>query len=306
MARARAARANLVAGGVLVALGSLAACSGGGGSSSDSAAEAGSVTSQDGGGAALDGAAPAVGAGGRVDQAVRTAPVQRKAVVRTGEITLTAPDLGRVRGEVDDLVAGLGGSVDREETTNDRRGRTERSTLVLRVPAGRFDTARTALARLGTLKASHVSAEDVTTEVIDVDERVQTLQTSLDDLQRFQRRATDVKDLLELEDKIAERQAELQSMQAQQTYLRDQTSLATITLHLSVPEKYVAPPDALDDAGFVAGLVAGWHGLENAVVVALTVVGALLPFALVALVLGVPVWLGLRTLVRRRRAVPTP
>ena len=51
-----------------------------------------------------------------------------------------------------------------------------------------------------------------------------------------------MKDLLDFEDKITTRQAELQSLTAQQSYLADQTSMSTITLSLSVPEKYVAPP----------------------------------------------------------------
>ena len=60
---------------------------------------------------------------------------------------------------------------------------------------------------------------------------MQTLQNSLDDLQRYQRGAKDVKDLLDFEEKITQRQAELQSLKAQQPTSRDQTTLATITLH---------------------------------------------------------------------------
>ncbi len=64
---------------------------------------------------------------------------------------------------------------------------------------------------------------------------MQTLQNSLDNLQRYQRDAKDVKDLLDFEEKITARQAELQSLEAQQAYLADQTSMSTITLHLSTP-----------------------------------------------------------------------
>ncbi len=59
-------------------------------------------------------------------------------------------------------------------------------------------------------------------------------------------------ELLRYEDQITERQSELQSLKAQQSYLADQTSMSTITVYLSTPEKYVPPPDALEDAGFLA------------------------------------------------------
>ena len=144
----------------------------------------------------------------------------------------------------------------------------------------------------------------MTTQVIDIDERVQTLQTSLDNLQRYQRSAKDVKDLLDYEEKITARQSELQSLKAQQAYLSDQTSMSTITLNLSLPDKYVPPPDALEDAGFLSGLEAGWNALGDFVVVGLTVLGALLPFLVAGLVLGVPTWIGVRALLRRRRVAP--
>ena len=69
------------------------------------------------------------------------------------------------------------------------------------------------------------------------------------------------------------------------------------------PETYVAPPDALAGAGFLAGLESGWKGLTNLVVVALTAFGAMLPFALTLALAGVPVWLLARTL---RRHAPVP
>jgi hypothetical protein len=255
-------------------------------------------------------AAPEVGSdgpGGTDEKAARGANrtvVTPKAIIRTGEVSLTAKDLTKVRDDIDALMATVGGSVDSEESSHDRRGRLEQSTVVLRIPVEKFNAAKSALMKMGKLQKSDESSKDVTTQVIDVEERVQTLQNSLDDLQRFQRSAKDVKDLLDFEEKITQRQSELQSLKAQQAYLTDQTSMSTITVHLSTPEKYVPPPDALEGAGFLAGLKAGWNALVDVFVVSLTVFGAVLPFLSVALLVGVPAWLGIRALVRRRKATP--
>ncbi len=268
----------------------LTACSG---SSSDSMATsdtaAGSAGSRQAAGDLAEKQAPPA----------RTA-LRAKAVIKTGEIALTSRPLDRVRAEVDRLLVSVGGSVDREESTNARDGSIDRSRLVLRVPVGRFDETKRALGRLGRLTSSTESEKDVTTQVIDTGERVQTLQNSLDRLQRYQRSAKDVTALIRYEDQITARQSELQSLTAQQSYLTSRTTMSTITLDLSTPETYVAPPGALDDAGFLAGLQGGWHALGAVVVVALTVLGAALPFLVVAGVVGVPLWLGVRQLVRRR------
>ena len=233
---------------------------------------------------------------------VRTA-VRTRSVVKTGEIALTSKDLARVRNEVDDLLAAVGGSVDKEHTTNDKQGRVDRSTLTLRVPVDRFDPTKKALERLGRLEYSTESEKDVTTEVIDTAERVQTLTNSLDRLQRFQRSAEDVDDLIRYEQQITTRQAELQSLEAQQAYLSDTTSMSTIALHLSTPERYVAPESTLEDAGFLTGLKGGWSALVGSVVVVLTVLGAVLPFAVAFTIVGVPAWVALRALLRRRTAL---
>jgi hypothetical protein len=274
--------------GAVVAMAALAGCSPGSdsGEMSDGQADAAGTVPQQ---TAL-----------KRDAGANRAAARTKAVIRTGQLSITSDHLGEVRSEVEDLLGSLGGSVDREDTTNDREGRIERSTLVLRVPVGSFDTARKALSRLGKVTSSNEYEKDVTTEVIDTAERVQTLQNSLDRLQKFQRSAEDVGDLIRFEDQITSRQAELQSLKAQRSYLSSQTSMSTITLTLSRPGE--EPPGALDDAGFVAGLRAGWHTLGSVLVVATTVVGALLPFLVVLALLGVPLFYVFRS-VRLRRGV---
>jgi hypothetical protein len=144
---------------------------------------------------------------------------------------------------------------------------------------------------------------DVTDEVIDVESRIRTQEVSLDRLRGFLGEATDVNAMIRLEGEIARREADLASLRGQQEYLEDQTSLATIMLTMT-RDHPDAPPDVdpLDGAGFLSGLRGGWEALVSALVVGATVVGAVLPFAVVLGLLGVPVWLWVR---RRRPVAPS-
>ena len=121
--------------------------------------------------------------------------------------------------------------------------------------------------------------KDVTTQVIDVDERVKTTEQSLRRLRAFLAESNDVGELVRLEGEITAREAELQSLKAQQEYLASQTSMATIDAPPLHPEEYVAPPDALEDAGFLAGLKGGWNALRRHRRRRLTVIGAFSPSA---------------------------
>ena len=288
--------------GVLLALAAVSGCSGSGG---DGGGGGGGGSSSSGSMAQDEAApAPATAAGGaaRLSKAAgaNRPAVQTQLLIKTGQVYLTSKHPDRVRDDAERLTKAVGGTIEGEQTYNDVRGKTQESTMTLRVPVASFDATYKAIKRLGTLKHADDGSKDVTTQVIDVEERAQTLQNSIDRMQKFQRQATDVTDLLRYENEITDRQAELQSLTAQRDYLRDQTSMSTITLHLSTPAKYVPPPDALKDAGFWTGLKGGFHALSDTVVVALTVVGALIPFVLAGLVVGAPTWWLVRLLLRRR------
>ena len=250
------------------------------------------------------GAPGEAGAGGATG--VNRTVVTVRSVIRTGDVAVTNRDVAGARTELADVVARFGGEIDSEQTQSDGRGRIVHSTVTVRVPVDRFDEAMTALGGLGKVQRADSSSKDVTSEVIDVDERVQTLALSLDRLQRFQKKATSIDDLIRYENEIARREAELQSMRSQQAYLREQTAMSTITVSISLPPKRVVPPDddSLDDAGFLVGLKSGWVALRSAVVVVLTIIGALLPFAVVLVLVGVPTWLLVRRLVTRGKPAP--
>ncbi len=288
-----------LAGAVAVAAVSvLAACGGSGGGAgggtsgvaSDSAV--GSRGVADGG---FAGSAPAPAE--KAPSGGNRTPVQTRAVISTGTVTLTSGTPDRARAEIGRLLTGFGGFLANEHSVHAEDGTLEHATLVLRVPAAKFRAAMGALERIGTLKSSDSSSDDVTTQVIDVEERVRTLQNSLARLHKFQKDAANIDDLIRFEQQITDRESQLQSLTAQRDYLAGQASMATITVELSTPVAYTPPRGT----GFLAGLRAGWHALISTVLVALTVVGALLPFGVLAALLGVPAWVLVRRARRHRR-----
>lgn len=226
-----------------------------------------------------------------------------RAVIRKGEVSLVTKELNRARLEIDDLLGRHGGYLASEDTSNDRAGRPERSVLVLRVPEPAFDDVMTELTEIGRTERADRQSEDVTTQVIDVDTRVATQEASLARLQRFLRQATNVDDMIRIESEIARRQGELESLKAQQKYLSDNTSMSTVTVRLRTPAAPPPPPEP-EQTGFLVGLSDGWQALRGVLVAGATVAGALLPFAVMFGLLGVPAWLLLRAARRRRSAAP--
>ena len=287
---------------LLLALGlalGLAACSTGTGSDSAEPATADGVMTDSDGGAGDPGGSGESEADGEGSRAGRAA-VQTKAMIYTGEVVVEDDDLTGVRAEIDRLMGRYGGHVADEETDNDSDGATQRSTLVLRVPGRHFEQVLAAFRDFTTVQSTRRKGDDVTTEVIDLDARIRTQEVSLRRLRGFLGEAEDVETMIRLESEIAQREASLESLRAQSAYLADQVAMATVTVRMSTPDAPDPEPDPLEDAGFFTGLRSGWEALQDVLVVAATVTGAVLPFGVLAALVGVPLVLWLR--VRRRHA----
>jgi hypothetical protein len=268
----------------------LAGCGGGGSSGSKSAAG-------DSGGSAASSTLASAGAGPAARGSVENA-VQTRSVISTGTVDLVSKDVARVRAEVVDLVDAYDGFLADERTSTNDHGQTSYAMLVLRVPANQFGTVLDRLGKLGKLQDSTRKSNDVTTQVIDIDQRVRAQQVGLRRLEVLLGRAASLSDLLKVENQVTARQGELDSLRAQQKYLRSQTSLATITVRIDHAAK---PRPREQTSGFLAGLHRGWHGLVALVRSVLTLTGTALPFAVPAVVLGGPIWLLVRRLRRSAR-----
>jgi uncharacterized protein DUF4349 len=290
---------RLVTAAVLVAF-LIAACSGGG--SGDSTSSAGSASGAAAGKAASgpqkraaltppDGERSEPGS----DTEARVVPLDRQ-IVYTASLSVRVKNVDRAVSAAEAVATGRGGLVFGEQSSTDPDTPDgQQSTLTLKVPAEAFRPALGQLAGLGTRVSQTQSARDVTSRVVDVRSRVQSQRDSVQRLRTLLGRAKTVGEVISVESELTQRQADLESLEAQQKTLASQTALATITLTLVGPGAVAAAPDN----GFVAGLQRGWDAFVTAVVGLLTVLGAVLPFAIATALVLVPVAGILR---RRRRA----
>lgn len=236
------------------------------------------------------------GTGDGAELAVDTvALAQDREVIRTGVLNLSVDDVADAATEVRRIAGAAEGFVADEQ----QHAADAEVSITVRVPTDDFDGVRAQIADLGDVVEQTVEAQDVTAEMVDVETRIESLQKSVDRLQGMLGAAGDVIQLSTVEGELARREQELEAMLGQQRLLQDQVSLATLTVQLSEDE---APTPDDDAAGFRDGLRQGWVTFVDGGRAALAVLGFLLPFALPALLVGIP----LRWWVVRRRPTPAP
>jgi hypothetical protein len=307
--RARTARlrgAMLIAAPLLL----VAAC-GGVDSMSDAGGAAGeevstedrpALTQQD---AAVDGAAPAPAQNIGQQSPVLT-PVERE-VIATAEVTIRVDDVAETLPDVTRAATSVGGYVAGEDTSSDPDDPSKtRSTIVLRVPTDTLPRVLDDVTDLGELMRSRQDVRDVTEQVVDVNSRVKSARASVARIRVLLDQATTLGEVVRIESQLAKREADLESLLAQQRSLADQTAMATLTVTALGPEAATPVPAEEDETGFVAGLSRGWDAFVDVIVVGLTAVGLLLPFALAGALILVPLWFIWRRRQDRARSDETP
>jgi Domain of unknown function (DUF4349) len=225
--------------------------------------------------------------------------------VRLADITVRVTDIGAAAARVRAVADRFAGSVSSEKTQSSRPGTVAESVLVLRVPERDLDAAIAAVAATGTEVSRSASDEDVTATLADLESRENSQRASVDRIRELMDKATSLRDVVLLESELSRRETDLEAAQASRRALADQAAQATLTVSLTMAKPGEDPTPA-DDEGFMAGLKDSWHAVQRSTTVVLTVLGALLPVAVLLTLIGWPAYLAFRRRRPRPQAPTTP
>ena len=286
-------------GAALVLAAGLALGLGACGRSSDATAGGSSVAQQDSR-SAVEGAPAASAAAAGADRADAQLAAQ-PLLVRRADAALVVKDINVAAGEIRAIASTAGGAVTNEsiEASSGESERSTYATLTIQVPADKLDETLTRLEKLGDMASRHTSSDDVTSAYVDTEARVASMKASVDRMRTLMSQATAIADIVSIESELSRRQADLEGLEAQMRSLKDQVAMSPIELRLTTNRIDLGS----DGGGFLGGLKAGWAAFIASVNFLLMAAGALLPFAVAAAVVLVPLVLWLR---RRSRRSPQP
>lgn len=204
-------------------------------------------------------------------------------IIRTAYVDIRVVDVAEATANLIAATAASSGAIDSQSVNSD--GTSTYANIVIRVPSATLDAFVTDLSQLGTVISVSINAQDVTTQVVDLDARIQVLQTSIDRLKVLQEQAASVADLVAVESELASRQGELDSLTAQRTYLGQQVAMSTLTVSIS-PITELTSSTA---PGFLAGLQNGWSAFLALIAFLITSAGFLVPFIIIGAIIVIPV-----------------
>jgi hypothetical protein len=210
-------------------------------------------------------------------------------VIKTASLRLEVED-GEFQDAFDraeDVAARYDGFITRSRTS----GRDARSgELTLRVPARDFETALGDLKRIGVLRSEQVTGEEVTSEFVDLKARLRHRLAEERVVLRLLDQADTISETLTVRRVLDEVQLTIERLKGQLRLLRDQTSLATVTVRIH--EQGAAPAEAAAESEIAGAWDRALEGAEDVVVAVIVGLGYVLPI----LVLLLLAWLALRAI----------
>jgi hypothetical protein len=204
------------------------------------------------GAAGTESSAPAV-----TTTADQQALTDRK-IIFNASLSLDVVDAEKAFNDCEILVAKYGGFV--AQSSLQKSDTQVVATVVLRVPAAQVTQLMNGLAGLGTVTSHSSGSEDVTSQCIDIQARLKVLRAEEEQLVGFLKKATNIKDMLAVQEQLGSVRTEIEQYEGQQRYMDNATSLATVTVQLTqTTEAFVAPRGF--GSAFVQSLAQFGHGL---------------------------------------------
>ena len=216
-------------------------------------------------------------------------------IIRNGSMSIQVPkdEFSKGFAAATRIAQNDGGFVLSSQTRGQRRG-----TLVLRIPAKRFDDTMVALRGIGVVQAQSITGKDVTARYIDLKARLQNAIGQRTVLRNLMAQATTIQETITVQNRLSQVELQVEQIQGQLNFIQDQVAEATVRVELHEEDAaQLQQTDVVENPSLGSAWDRSIQGFLNVVSAVVIGLGYLLPLA----ALGLIVWL-ITAAVRRRRA----
>lgn len=246
--------------------------------------------------------APSSGFGG---SPAPEAASSERLVIQNANLTIVVPDPSASVDEISALAEDLGGFVVTsyvyQSTFGEARIPADQASITIRVPAESLQDALQSIKEGATeVRSENISGQDVTAEYTDLESRLRNLEAAEAQLREILASATRTEDVMLVFNQLTQVRGEIEIIRGQMRYYEDSARYSAISVEIL--------PDVADQPLQIGGwrpegtakeavedLIRGLQALGD-LLIRFGICGV--PFLLI---FGLPAWLVIRAIVRRRR-----
>lgn len=164
-------------------------------------------------------------------------------IIYNADIAIESKNFDEDLESIKSLVKDNGGYYSSSSLHGSKDSSSRYADLTVRVPADQYSTFVESIGGIGSVTYSSESADDITSEYVDIQARIKSLNTKMERLLALEQEAKTVEELLEIEDRINEVQYELESYEGQKKYYDDKVEYCTIDISISEVATYTEIKD---------------------------------------------------------------
>jgi Domain of unknown function (DUF4349) len=162
-------------------------------------------------------------------------------IIKDGQVEMEVSDIAPAKSGIDAIVKKYQAYYELDEFSANDYSSTY--SLKIRSKADQFDALVNSLLTMGNgavIKHKNINARDVTMEYIDTESRMKSGKAYVERYKHLLAKAHSIKDILELENIIQQKQAEIESYEGRLKYMNDQIAYSTLSLTLTQKHEYYA------------------------------------------------------------------
>jgi hypothetical protein len=208
--------------------------------------------------------------------------IDRK-IVRNAELDLEATSPEQAQEKITSIAEMKGGFVveSNQSMSDIKADNRDIVTMTLRVPSDKFGESLDEVRKTSSRVISEtVKGEDVTEEYIDVEAQLKAKKALEAQFMEIMKRAVRVEEAMEVQSELADVRGEIEKIEGRKRFLENKSSLSTIKIRLQTAQVIASTTHGFGER-FVDAFDAGMSVATNFLLGLMTIVVAVLPFALI-------------------------
>lgn len=157
-------------------------------------------------------------------------------IIYTAYLSIETKDFDGARQQLDKTLDSMDGYMESSNEYTDSTDNTRTLSLTLRVPESAYSAFLTSAEAAGSVISRSESADDVTTQYLDIEARLDNLTAQRTRLQELQASADALSDLLQIESSLSDVQYQIESYQSQLNWYANQVQYCTVNITLNEVE----------------------------------------------------------------------
>lgn len=242
--------------------------------------------------------------------ALPEAALAKRLVIQNANMSVLVPDPAKAVDDIARMAEDMDGYVVSSNVYQSTFGVAQvlayQASITIRVPAERLDEAMDQIeAAASEVRSRNVSSQDVTSEYVDLESQLRNLRAAEEQLREILASATKTEDVMMVFNQLTQVRGEIERIQGQMRYYEESARLAALSVEL------------LPDVAEQPLQIGSWRpqgvakeALEDLVRALQWLGSALIRFGILYLpllvIFGLPIWLVVRAIRRRRRKAPQP